>query len=124
MSPNPKLNLEEFLPDFNKDLIFKQINGVVDIYRDSWGIPHIKTKDEFDLFFAQGFATAQDRLWHMDFDRYRALGKSSELLGYEMFDNDKLLIIIAADRQAGLAIMNNTDQLLMSVGAPGLQNWQ
>ena len=68
MSPNPKLNLEEFLPDFNKDLIFKQINGVVDIYRDSWGIPHIKTKDEFDLFFAQGFATAQDRLWHMDFD--------------------------------------------------------
>ncbi|MBM32152.1 MAG: hypothetical protein CL764_04745 [Chloroflexi bacterium] len=94
MSPNPKLNLEEFLPDFNKDLIFKQINGVVDIYRDSWGIPHIKAKDEFDLFFAQGFATAQDRLWHMDFDRHRALGKSSELLGYEMFDNDQLVLKI------------------------------
>ena len=102
MSPNPKLNLEEFLPDFNKDLIFKQINCVVYIYRDSWGIPHIKAKDEFDLFFAQGFATAQDRLWHMDFDRYRALGKSSELLGYEMFDNDKLLIKIDVSKASKL----------------------
>ena len=97
-SKDLSLNLRDFLPDLSNDLIFEHLNGDVEIYRDTWGIPHIKTKDEFDLFFAQGFATAQDRLWHMDFDRYRSLGRSSELLGYEMLDNDRLLMKIDVEK--------------------------
>ena len=92
MSKDLSSILEDFLPDLNSDFVFNNLGSKVDIFRDKWGIPHIKTKDEFDLFFAQGFATAQDRLWHMDFDRHRALGKSSELLGYKTFEDDKLLM--------------------------------
>ena len=98
-----------FLPDLNNDLVFEDLNGDVEIYRDTWGIPHIKTKDEFDLFFAQGFATAQDRLWHMDFDRYRSLGRSSELLGSEMLDNDRLLMKIDVEEASKADYQSSSD---------------
>ena len=108
-SKDLSLDLRDFLPDLNNDLIFEDLNGDVEIYRDTWGIPHIKTKDEFDLFFAQGFATAQDRLWHMDFDRYRSLGRSSELLGSEMLDNDRLLMKIDVEEASKADYQSSSD---------------
>ena len=108
-SKDLSLNLKDFLPDLSNDLIFEHLNGDVEIYRDTWGIPHIKTKDEFDLFFAQGFTTAQDRLWHMDFDRYRSLGKSSELLGSEMLDNDRLLMKIDVEEASKADYQSSSD---------------
>lgn len=83
--------LQKSLPDLNSDQLFDGLENTVEIYRDKWGIPHINAEDEFDAFFAQGFVTAQDRLWHMDFDRHRALGRSSELLGKQSIDEDKLI---------------------------------
>ena len=85
-------DLKKSLPDLKSDQYCDKLSGQVDIFRDKWGIPHIKAKDEFDAFFAQGFVTAQDRLWHMDFDRQRALGKSSKLLGKESVSDDVLMI--------------------------------
>jgi penicillin amidase len=41
----------------------------VEIFRDRWGVPHIYAHNLHDLFFAQGFVHAQDRLWQMDFQR-------------------------------------------------------
>lgn len=55
--------------------------GRVTIARDSWGIPHVSAGSVTDLFFGQGFATAQDRLWQLEWDRRRALGRSAELVG-------------------------------------------
>ena len=65
--------LRNVLPDVCSDQYFKKLNQQVEIFRDNWGIPHIRADNESDAFFAQGFVTAQDRLWHMDFDRHRAL---------------------------------------------------
>jgi hypothetical protein len=42
------------------------------VYRDSSGIPHIVAENAHDLFFAQGFVTAQDRLWAMESARRAA----------------------------------------------------
>ena len=68
-------DLKAALPDLTTTMRFSGLHNPVDVYRDQWGIPHIKAENEDDLFFAQGFVTAQDRLWHMDADRHRALGK-------------------------------------------------
>ena len=57
------------------------LNGPVVIERDSLGIPHVIASSINDLFFGQGFATAQDRLWQLEWDRRRALGRSAELIG-------------------------------------------
>ncbi len=51
------------------------------IERDAFGIPHITADSIEDLFFGQGFATAQDRPWHLEYDRRRALGTLTAVTG-------------------------------------------
>src|SRR5215471_14188581 len=53
----------------------------VNIVRDRWSIPHVTAQNEHDLFFAQGFVQAQDRLFQMDLWRRSSQGRLSEVLG-------------------------------------------
>ena len=53
----------------------------VELTRDRWGVPHSAAATEHDAFFAQGFVHACDRLWQMDYDRRRGLGRWAEQLG-------------------------------------------
>ena len=53
----------------------------VEIIRDKWGLNHIYAKNEHDLFFAQGYAAAQDRLFQLEMWRRQATGTVAELLG-------------------------------------------
>ncbi len=62
----------------------------VNIARDAWGIPHITAGNDVDLFFGFGYATAQDRLFQLDYLRRRALGRLSEVLGQEGYELDLL----------------------------------
>ena len=50
------------------------LDGQVDIYRDTFGIPHIYAETQHDLYFAQGYVHAQDRFWQMDFWRHQGAG--------------------------------------------------
>ena len=52
-------NIKNYLPDLNTEHKFDKISDDISIYRDEFGIPHIKAKNSFDAFFGQGFATAQ-----------------------------------------------------------------
>jgi penicillin G amidase len=74
-----------------------QIKGLkerVKITRDERGIPYIDAKSDEDLYFAQGYATAADRLWQMDLVRRTARGELAEVLGAgpnnAALDQDKL----------------------------------
>ncbi|MEK9675661.1 MAG: penicillin acylase family protein, partial [Chloroflexota bacterium] len=73
--------LQAAIPDLETDQTLDGITDGATIFRDPWGIPHISAGNEHDLFFAQGFATAQDRLFQMDYDRMRCLGRSAEMIG-------------------------------------------
>ena len=53
----------------------------VEIIRDRWGVNHIYAKNEHDLFFAQGYLAAQDRLFQLEIWRRQATGTVAELLG-------------------------------------------
>lgn len=69
------------------------INGVlqpVEIIRDRWGVPHIYARSVHDLFFAQGYITAKDRLWQIDLWRRIGTGKLSEVLGPSAIERDRL----------------------------------
>jgi penicillin amidase len=69
-----------------------QIAGLaksVDVFRDEWGIAHIYAESAEDLFFAQGFVAAQDRLWQMDIWRRTGQGKLAEILGPSALPRDK-----------------------------------
>ena len=62
-------------------VVLKGLIANVEVLRDRWGVPHIFAKNEEDLFFAQGFVTAQDRLWQMEVRRRMEWGRLAEAFG-------------------------------------------
>lgn len=92
------------LPKINGSISVNGIAAPVTIRRDDRGIPHIEASSESDLFFGQGFACAQDRLWQMDLLRRTAEGKLSEIVGPAALDVDRYMrtlgLGVAAQRDA------------------------
>lgn len=72
---------EGAVPRPPEHLTLDGLQGEVEIYRDVHGIPHIRALSTRDTFMAQGYVHALDRLWQMEFDRRRALGRWSEVVG-------------------------------------------
>ena len=60
----------------------------VEILIDDWGIAHIYAGNEHDLFFAQGFNAARDRLFQLELWRRQATGTVAEILGRKELDRD------------------------------------
>jgi penicillin amidase len=65
------------------------LKETVTVRRDERGIPHIEAKTEADLYFTQGFVTAQDRLWQMDLYRRVVRGETAEIFGRAILEEDK-----------------------------------
>ncbi|KXJ99210.1 MAG: Penicillin acylase like protein [Acidobacteria bacterium OLB17] len=61
----------------------------VTVRRDARGIPYIEAKNDADLYFAQGYVTATDRLWQMDMMRRVVRGETAELFGERTLEQDK-----------------------------------
>ncbi len=76
-------------PQVDKTLSVAGLKENVVVRRDGRGIPYIEAKSEADLYFAQGFITAQDRLWQMDLFRRVAGGEVSEIFGATRLEEDK-----------------------------------
>jgi penicillin G amidase len=57
------------------------LKAPVEVLRDRWGVPHIYAQSTEDLYFAQGYVMAQDRLWQMEMWRRSAEGRLAEVLG-------------------------------------------
>src|ERR1700742_3834399 len=55
------------------------LRGRVTVRRDRWGVPHVEADEFDDIYFAQGFCHAQDRLWQMDFYRRAVKGRLAEV---------------------------------------------
>jgi penicillin amidase len=65
------------------------LKGSVTIRRDERGIPYVEARTDADLYFAQGYVTAQDRLWQMDLLRRVARGETAEIFGKVALEQDK-----------------------------------
>jgi acyl-homoserine lactone acylase PvdQ len=70
------------------ELALAGLQKPVEVIRDTWGVPHIYAQTTEDLFFAQGFVAAQDRLWQLDLWRRTAEGRLSQILGPSAVDRD------------------------------------
>src|SRR4051812_6533190 len=62
----------------------------VEILRDRWGVPHIYAATQHDLFFAQGYITALDRLFQIDLWRRAGTGRLAEIAGPSAVARDQL----------------------------------
>ena len=85
------LVLVSFYPLFNlaDEINVSGLNKPVEIIIDKYGVPHIYAQDHYDVFYAQGFNAARDRLWQIDTWKRRGLGQLSEVLGPSYIEQDR-----------------------------------
>lgn len=91
------LTKKSFYPDegiFNTSGLITEVK----IYSNSYGTPHIFSKNEHDAYFTLGYVHARDRLWQMDLARRVAEGRLSEIFGSKTIDFDKLFRTIGIHR--------------------------
>jgi penicillin amidase len=85
-----RLALRPTLPQTSGELRLDGLEGEVEVLRDRWGVPQIFAGNERDLFFAQGYVHAQDRLFQMEIQRRTGMGRLAELLGEDVLEFDLL----------------------------------
>ncbi len=81
-------------------LTLSGLDSNVIVARDGKGVPHLNAKNEHDLYIAQGYVQAQDRLFQMDLSRRQASGQLSEVIGEATIDRDKFFRTLGL-RRAG-----------------------
>ena len=79
------------LPDYDAESVVRGLNAPVEIVRDNANVPHIFGESDADVYFALGFAHAQDRMWQMTMLRRTAQGRLSELFGERTLEIDKVI---------------------------------
>ncbi len=77
------------LPAYSGTLQVDGLKAPVEVRTDDHGIPHIFAQSNEDLFFAQGFITARERMFEMDLTRLAGRGELSTLFGDRMIETDK-----------------------------------
>src|ERR1700729_460635 len=100
------------LPQLDGRLQVKGLSARVRVTRDGHGIPAIEAATLEDLFFAQGYVTAQDRLWQMDVMRRFGAGELSEILGEDTLkiDREQRILGLRATAKKSLAIASPRDR--------------
>ena len=79
------------LPDYSVDLDVTGLQAPVELVRDNASVPHIFGQTDEDVYYALGFAHAQDRLWQMVTLRRTVKGKLSEMFGVRTLQTDALM---------------------------------
>jgi penicillin amidase len=83
------------------EVVVPGLDSAVEVRRDRWGVPHIYARTTHDLFFAQGYVVAQDRLWQMEMWRRAGEGRLAEVLGPSFVERDRVarLLKYRGDRE-------------------------
>lgn len=92
--------LARSLPETEGELTLPGLLKPVTVVRDSSGVPHVSAGNEHDLYLAQGYIQAQDRLFQMDLSRRQASGELSEVIGEKAVKNDKYFRTLGLRRAA------------------------
>lgn len=110
------------LPQLDGTLGLAGLAAPVEVRRDALGIAHIRAGSAVDAFFAQGFCHAQDRLFQMELNRRRALGRSAEWLGAGAFGADALArrLDIAGVSQRDAAALGDEARAMIEAYAAGV----
>ncbi len=117
--------LSRSLPDYNEDFTLPGISAPVEIVRNNNNVPHIFGKTETDVYFALGFAHAQDRLWQMTMLRRTAQGRLSEIFGVRTLKIDELVrrLDIYTLSQQSVSAQDGQTRLALDSYAAGVNAW-
>ncbi|GAB3267773.1 penicillin acylase family protein [Larkinella harenae] len=82
-------NAEKADPDLQQTISIQGTREEVTVLYDDLHVPHVFAKNDYDAYFAQGYVTARDRLWQMEFQTHAAAGRISELIGDRALELDR-----------------------------------
>ncbi|RIV27629.1 penicillin acylase family protein [Fibrisoma montanum] len=106
------------------------INGTrapITVLFDDLGIPHVFAQNDYDAYFAQGYLTARDRLWQMEFQTHAAAGRLSEIVGERALDfdryNRRLGLGYGAEKAVQTMMVNPTSRQIVEAYTAGINAW-
>ena len=113
------------LPDYDLQTTARGISAPVEIVRDNANVPHIFGETDSDVYFALGYAHAQDRLWQMTMLRRTAQGRLSELFGERTLAIDSVLRRFDIYGLAVSSVAAQDDETTMALDsyAAGVNAW-
>jgi penicillin G amidase len=88
------------LPRTSGRMRLRGLEAPVDVVRDRFGVPHVRSRGDIDLSFTIGFCHGQDRLWQLEFFRRAVAGRLCEFAGQEMLHVDRLMRTLGLYRTA------------------------
>ena len=109
-------------PEVDGRLEVPGLTAPVEVVRVEPGVPHLYAKNAHDLFFAQGYVHAQDRLWQMEFNRTLGAGRLAALFGEGALDADRVMHVLGLARAAerDWQVLAPTTRALLSAYADGV----
>ncbi len=89
--------VQSLKPDYSGKKPLTNLEQKVEVYYDTYGIPHIYGETELDAFRTLGYVHAQDRLWQMELLRRVGSGRLSEVFGKDLIETDKFFLNLGID---------------------------
>src|SRR5262245_58221387 len=114
--------LRAAVPDLTRPVTVPALGARAEVWRDREGVPHVRAASLRDAFVAQGFVHAQDRLWHMEYDRRRAAGRWAEYVGAPGVPDDVLMrrLQLAACARSEYDALNAETRAMLDAYATGV----
>lgn len=113
------------LPQLDGVAVAGKLSAPVQVVRDAHGVPTIEAATFEDLFFAQGYVTAQDRLWQMDTLRRYVAGELAEIFGPDWVKHDRQQRILGLRQvaQRSAATLSARDRSFFEAYARGVNTF-
>ena len=117
--------LSRSLPDYDEAFTLEGVSAPVEIVRNNNNVPHIFGATDRDVYFALGFAHAQDRLWQMTMLRRTVQGRLSEVFGQRTVKIDELMrrYDLYGLAQQSVAVQDAPTMEALEAYASGVNSW-
>ena len=112
-------------PQTSGTITIAALNNPVDVVRDRYGILQITADDPHDLFLAQGYVHAQERMWQMEISRRIGAGRLAELFGASQVDTDRYVRTLGwrVAAQRDLDAMADDTRAVLEAYSAGVNAW-
>ena len=113
------------LPQLDGTISLPGLHKEVTVDRDNWGVPYVRAASLEDAVEAQGYVTAQDRLWQLDLMRRASRGQLSEIVGPLALKSDRQFRTFGFSRAAerDFACMDQDSRMLLEAYARGVNRF-
>jgi penicillin G amidase len=108
------------LPPVKGEVRVAGLQRPVEVRWDAWGVPHIRAENLHDLYFAQGYVVASERLFQLDFSLRLATGRLSGLFGELALPFDRFVRTVGWNR-AGVRLLRGWDDLSLEIAEAAIE---